>query len=40
MKPTVIGALEMIPKSLERELKELDIGGRIEVIQTTALAEY
>ena len=31
------GALGAVPKALERELKELDIGGLIEIIPTTAL---
>ena len=35
--PTVIGVLEMIPKCLVRELEELEIRGRAETIQTTAL---
>ena len=33
----VIGALRMVPKGLERGLKGLKIGGKIETIQTTAL---
>ena len=33
----VIGALRMVPKILVRRLKEMDISGRIETIQTTAL---
>ena len=37
MIPIVIGALGMVPKGLERELKALEIGGRIEFIQATAL---
>ena len=35
--PIVIGALETIPKALEKNLGELEIRGRIETIQTTAL---
>ena len=35
--PIVIGALAMIPRGLEKSLDELDIRGRIETIQTTAL---
>ena len=37
MIPIVTGALGMIPKSLERRLEELEIGGRIETIETTTL---
>ena len=33
----VIGALGMVPKILEKVLGELEIGGWIEIIQTTAL---
>ena len=33
----VVRALGMVPKGLERELKELEIRGRIKTIQTTAL---
>ena len=43
MTPIVIGALETFPKGLERRLEELEIDGRFETIQTTALlwsAEY
>ena len=35
--PIVIGALGMVPKCLEKNLSELEIKGRIETIQTTAL---
>ena len=35
--PFVIGALGKLPKRSEREQKELEIGGRIETIQITAL---
>ena len=35
--PIVIGALGMVHKGLERGLKQLEIRGRIETIQTTAL---
>ena len=34
--PVVNGAPETDPKWLERGLDELEIGGRIETIQTTA----
>ena len=34
--PIVVGALEMVPKSLGKRLEELEIRGRIETIQTTA----
>ena len=33
----LIGALGTVPKSLKRGLKEQEIGGRIETVQTTAL---
>ena len=33
----VIGALKTIPKSLIRELEEIEIGRRAETIQTSAL---
>ena len=35
--PIVIGALGTVPKGLEKSLSELEIKGRIETIQTTAL---
>ena len=35
--PIVIGALGTAPKGLERGLEELEIRGRIETVQTTAL---
>ena len=35
--PIVIGALGTIPKVSERRLKEFEIEGRIEIIQTIAL---
>ena len=35
--PIEIGALEMVPKGLERGLEELEIEGRIETMQSTAL---
>ena len=35
--PIVIGALGTVLKGFERALEELEIGGRIETIQTTAL---
>ena len=34
--PIVISALATVPKSLGLELEELDIGGKIETIQTKA----
>ena len=38
MTPIVVDALgTVVPKSLERNLEELEIRGRIETIQTTAL---
>ena len=33
----ITGALETVPKRLERGLEELEIGGRIETIQTSEL---
>ena len=33
----VLNALRMIPKILEKRLRELKIRGRTEIIQTTAL---
>ena len=35
--PIVFCVLGTVPKSLERELEELEIGGRIEILQATAL---
>ena len=35
--PVVIGVLETVPKGLKKGLEELEIGGRIKTIQTTAL---
>ena len=35
--PIVIGALGIITKGLLKGLEELEIGGRVETIQTTAL---
>ena len=35
--PIVIGALGTITKGLLKGLEELEIGGRVETIQTTAL---
>ena len=35
--PNVIGAIGTVPKGLEKSLSELEIKGRIETIQTTAL---
>ena len=37
MTTIVISALENIPEGLEMRLEELEIGGRAENIQTTAL---
>ena len=37
MIPIIVGALGMVPKSLEDRLEEFEIRGRIETIQTTAL---
>ena len=35
--PIVIGALGMVLEGLARGLEELEIGGRVKTIQTTAL---
>ena len=35
--PILIGALRMVLKGSEKRLEELEIKGRIEAIQTTAL---
>ena len=35
--PIVISALETVSKGLEERLEELEIGGRIETIQSTTL---
>ena len=35
--PIVVGALGTVPKGFEKNLKELEIRGRIEAIQTTAV---
>ena len=35
--PLVNGAVRTVSKDSERELKELEIGGRAETIQTTSL---
>ena len=37
--PIAVGALGTVPKSLEKRLEELKIGGRIETIQATALLQ-
>ena len=37
MEPTVIGTLRKVPKGMVRELEEMEIGGQVETIQTTAL---
>ena len=34
--PIVIGALGTIPKVMIKELEELEIGGQVDTIQTTA----
>ena len=36
--PIVIGALGTITKGLLTDLEDLEIGGRVETIQTTALS--
>ena len=35
--PIVIGALDTITKGLLKGLEDLEVGGRVETIQTTAL---
>ena len=35
--PIVIGALGTITKGLLKDLEDLEVGGRVETIQTTAL---
>ena len=35
--PIVIGAFGMVTKGLLKGLKDLEVGGRVETIQTTAL---
>ena len=35
--PTVIGALGTVIKGLLKGLEDLEVGGRLETIQTTAL---
>ena len=35
--PIVVGALGTVPKGMEKRLGELEIRGRIEAIQTTAV---
>ena len=35
--PVVVGVLGTVPKDLERRIEELEIRGRIDTIQTTAL---
>ena len=37
--PIVVGALGTVPKGLERGLESLEIRGRIETIQNTALLQ-
>ena len=35
--PIVIGALDTVPKGLLKGLVDLEVGGRVETIQTTTL---
>ena len=35
--PIVIGAFETVSKGLLKGLEDLEVGGRVETIQTTAL---
>ena len=35
--PVVIGAFGIVTKGLLKGLKDLEVGGRVETIQTTAL---
>ena len=35
--PTVIGAFRTVTKGLLKGLEDLEVGGRVETIQTTAL---
>ena len=35
--PIVIGALDIVIKGLLKGLEDLEVGGRVETIQTTAL---
>ena len=35
--PIVIGAFDTVTKGLLKGLEELEVGGRVEIIQTTAL---
>ena len=35
--PIMIGALDTITKGLLKSLEDLEVGGRVETIQTTAL---
>ena len=35
--PIVIGAFGTVTKGLSKGLKDLEVGGRVETIQTTAL---
>ena len=35
--PIVIGAFDTITKGLRKGLEDLEVGGRVETIQTTAL---
>ena len=37
--PIVVGTLETVPISLKKRLEDLEIRGRIETIQTTALLQ-
>ena len=36
----IVGAIGTVPKGLLRGLEELEIGGRIEIIQTTPLIRF
>ena len=35
--PIVIGAFGAVTKGLQKELEDLEVGGRVETIQTTTL---
>ena len=35
--PIVIGAIRTVTKGLQKGLEDLEVGGRVETIQTTAL---
>ena len=38
--PAVIGTFGTVTKGLLKGLKDLEVGGRVEIIQNTALPEY